>query len=93
MATYAEMSEDQRRAALQEARHAYDGFCEAGLSLNMARGKPAAAQLDLSTPLLTQLSTPEDCFSEDGTDCRNYGVIDGIPEANRTTSSCSGTPP
>lgn len=83
MATYAEMSEDQRRAALQEARHTYVGFCEAGLSLNMARGKPAAAQLDLSTPLLTQLSDPEDCFSEDGTDCRNYGVIDGIPEAKR----------
>lgn len=83
MATYAEMSEDQRRAALEETRQAYDGFCEAGLSLNMARGKPSAAQLDLSTPLLTQLQAPEDCFSEDGTDCRNYGVIDGIPEAKR----------
>ncbi len=54
-----------------------------GLALNMARGKPAADQLDLSMPLLTTVTGIDDCFSEDGTDCRNYGVLDGIPEAKR----------
>ena len=54
-----------------------------GLALNMARGKPAADQLDLSMSLLTTVTGIDDCFSEDGTDCRNYGVLDGIPEAKR----------
>ena len=54
-----------------------------GLALNMARGKPAADQPDLSMPLLTTVTGIDDCFSEDGTDCRNYGVLDGIPEAKR----------
>ena len=53
------------------------------LSLNMARGKPSAAQLDLSTDMLTVLATPEDCFAESGLDCRNYGGLEGIDEARR----------
>lgn len=53
------------------------------LALNMARGKPASAQLDLSMPLLDILTSSSDFKSEDGTDCRNYGVLDGIPEAKR----------
>ena len=80
---YADMDTDRQREELDALRERYAAFQAKGLALNMARGKPAAAQLDLSTPLLTQLSAPEDCFSEDGTDCRNYGVIDGIPEAKR----------
>ena len=51
-----------------------------GLSLNMARGKPSAAQLDLSMPLFDPALTRE-FRSGDGTDCRNYGVADGLPEA------------
>lgn len=49
----------------------------------MARGKPGSDQLDLSMPLLTAVTTAEDCRAEDGTDCRNYGVLDGLPEAKR----------
>ena len=55
--------------------------CKAqGLNLNMARGKPAKAQLDLVSDILTVMSTPEDCF--DGTiDSRNYGELAGLPSA------------
>ena len=55
--------------------------CQAqGLSLNMARGKPAKAQLDLVSDMLTVLQTPEDCF--DGSiDSRNYGELAGLPSA------------
>ncbi len=53
------------------------------LKLNMARGKPGADQLDLSLPMLGMLASVEDCLAEDGTDCRNYGVLDGLPEAKR----------
>ena len=54
-----------------------------GLNLNISRGKPAAAQLDLTEGMLTVLSKNEDTFAEDGTDCRNYGVLTGIPEARK----------
>lgn len=69
--------EQLRRALEQEhAEH-----CAKGLSLNMARGKPASAQLELSLPLLDAIDAASDLFAEDGTDCRNYGTMDGIAEA------------
>ena len=54
-----------------------------GLKLNMARGKPGDDQLELSLPLLTNILVHKDCIAEDGTDCRNYGVFEGLPEAKR----------
>ena len=38
-------------------------------------------------PMLASVTTYEDCLAEDGTDCRNYGVLDGIPEAKRLMAS------
>ncbi|MDO4290158.1 MAG: aminotransferase [Eggerthellaceae bacterium] len=83
MTAYADMTAEQRAAELAALRKDYAAFQAKGLSLNMARGKPAAAQLDLSMPMLGLIAQTSDCFSEDGTDCRNYGVLDGIPEAKR----------
>lgn len=83
MAAFAEMGKDELVALKGALEQEYAGFKAKGLSLNMARGKPGADQLDLSTPLLGILSRPEDCVSENGTDCRNYGVADGLPEAKR----------
>ena len=58
----------------------YDRLKAQGLKLNMARGKPAKAQLDLVSDLLTALTTIEDCF--DGyIDARNYGELAGLPSA------------
>ena len=58
----------------------YDICKSKGLNLNMARGKPAKAQLDLVSDILTVMQTPEDCF--DGTiDSRNYGELAGLPSA------------
>lgn len=45
--------------------------------------KPAKNQLDLSEGLLTALKTSADCISEDGSDCRNYGIPDGVPEMKK----------
>ena len=47
----------------------------------MARGKPCTEQLDLSMGMMDVLGGGEDLTCEDGTDCRNYGVLDGIKEA------------
>ncbi|MEG1826229.1 MAG: aminotransferase class I/II-fold pyridoxal phosphate-dependent enzyme [Gordonibacter sp.] len=83
MPTYAQREKDELRALKAQLDEEYAGILAKGLSLNMARGKPGADQLDLSMPLLTAVVTAEDCRAEDGTDCRNYGVLDGLPEAKR----------
>jgi DNA-binding transcriptional MocR family regulator len=49
----------------------------------MSRGKPGADQLDLSLAVLDCINSSESCKASDGTDCRNYGLLDGIPEAKR----------
>jgi len=68
----------------------FKAYSSLGLSLNMARGKPDTAQLDLTQEILTSFLTPADCLAEDGTDCRNYGLLDGIPEAKRLFASLLG---
>ncbi len=76
------------RAELQKE---YDGYKALGLKLDMTRGKPAREQLDIMEPLLGILSTKDDCIF-DGIDCRNYGILDGIPAAKRIFSDILGVP-
>jgi len=83
MPRYADMSKAELETELAQVRARYDEMVARGLSLNMARGKPSAAQLELSLPMLDVLDADADLIAEDGTDCRNYGVLDGIPEAKR----------
>ena len=58
----------------------YEKLQAKGLKLNMARGKPSTAQLDLVSDLLTVMQNPEDCFDGD-IDSRNYGELAGLPSA------------
>ena len=83
MPAYAEMGTEELETLKHGLEREYVEIQAKGLSLNMARGKPGSDQLDLSMPLLTAVTTAEDCRAEDGTDCRNYGVLDGLPEAKR----------
>lgn len=80
---YTEMSQEERKSLLAELSEKYEQFKARGLSLNMARGKPSAAQLNICMGMMDVLSSSDDLTCEDGTDCRNYGVLDGIPEAKR----------
>ena len=77
--TLAEMDSAQRQQRLDALRAEYDAFRARGLALDMTRGKPCAEQLDLSLGLLDCLG--RDYRAADGTDCRNYGVLEGLPEA------------
>ncbi len=70
----------------------YNTLLAAGLRLDMSRGKPSSAQLNLSNGLLDCLSGKDILNSEDGADCRNYGGIDGIPEAKRLFSELLDVP-
>ena len=82
MKQYAAMSREELLEERSDLQKAYKGFEEAGLSLNMARGKPAPSQLDLSMDMLKILTDVEDMKSESG-DVRNYGAMDGIAEAKQ----------
>ena len=81
MKPYAEMTEEELKALRAQLKAEYKEYQGRGLSLNMARGKPCIEQLNLSMGMMDVLSSNDDLTCEDGTDCRNYGVLDGIREA------------
>ena len=87
------LTADELRARLAEKEAALADWKAKGLSLDLTRGKPNAQQLDLSLDILNVISTKEDCFDESGLDCRNYGVLDGIPEAKKLFADLMGTVP
>lgn len=78
-----EMSKEQLTVLKNELTAKYDEVKNQGLSLDMSRGKPGEDQLDLSVDMLNVMTTAEDCKAENGFDCRNYGVLDGIPECKK----------
>jgi DNA-binding transcriptional MocR family regulator len=79
-------------AGVKEIRESYDAFKAKGLKLNLTRGKPSSAQLDLSAELLA-LPGSADYVAEGATDCRNYGGLQGLAEARRLFSGIMGAPP
>ncbi len=90
---YSECSQDELQALLQETKEAYAAFQAKKLSLNMARGKPAPAQLDLTMPMLDALPSSSNLISESGDDCRNYGVLSGISEVKKLFAELIGANP
>ena len=80
MTPYSCMTKEQLQTELTEVKTRYASLQDKKLNLNMARGKPAKAQLDLVSDILTSLTTVEDCFDGD-IDSRNYGELAGLPSA------------
>ena len=89
---YFQMSREELVAEKNRLQMEYDSLCRKELSLDLSRGKPSKKQVDIVMPMMNCLSNIEDCFSENGMDCRNYGILDGIPEAKRLFSELFGIP-
>lgn len=83
MKTYAQMSREElvNEKALLEKQ--FEDAKALGLKLDMSRGKPTPSQLDISMDMLDVLNASSDMKTEGGVDCRNYGGLEGIPEARK----------
>ena len=83
MALYKNMSKKELQAEKEKLQKEYEGYKAEHLSLNMARGIPSKAQLELSMGLLDSVNSSTDLTGINGADYRNYGILDGIPEAKK----------
>ncbi|MBE6852029.1 MAG: aminotransferase class I/II-fold pyridoxal phosphate-dependent enzyme [Ruminococcus sp.] len=92
MKKLSEMTSEELLAFKNETEKQYLDFKSLNLSLDMSRGKPAPAQLDLTMPMISILDG-EKLSAENGFDCRNYGVLDGIPEAKKMFADVLGVAP
>lgn len=85
-----EMDKNELIAMKKQWDDEYNKFKAMGLKLNMARGKPAPEQLDLSMDMLDTLNSKSELIGSTGEDYRNYGILDGIPEAREMFSRMIG---
>ena len=83
MKKYTEMSETELKEQLAVLTKEYEAAKAKGLKLDMSRGKPSPAQIDVSNEILDVVNSKTGCISDSGTDCRNYGIMEGIPEARQ----------
>ena len=88
---YTDMSKQQLLAEHQSLQKEYQNILAQGLSLDLSRGKPSTEQLDMIDGLLTCIDR-EHCFTDSGFDCRNYGMLDGVPEAKALFGDLLGIP-
>ena len=92
MTGYASMDTLQLQQELSALMQVYEDYQKMKLALNMARGRPDKEQMDLAQGLLSCL-TPEDMILADGSDVRNYGFLEGIPEARQLIADLRGHTP
>lgn len=85
--SYREMTKEQLKAEYQKVASEYETVKAMGLNLDMSRGKPNTEQLDISMEMVDTLARTHKLVGEQGVDCRNYGVLDGIIEAKRLLSA------
>ena len=78
---YCDMNRDELLKLKEDIEKKYLEFKSKNLSLDMSRGKPGRDQLELSMDMLDCLKKSEDYITVNGVDSRNYGCLEGIPEA------------
>ena len=90
--SFSEMSHEELKALIAAEQKKLDHWSDMDLTLDLTRGKPNQAQLDLSSGMLSIISDRGDCFSASGLDCRNYGILDGLPETKKLFSDLLDIP-
>ena len=92
MTAYKDLSVEELQSLKKELEAQFAEIKAKNLKLDMSRGKPSKAQLDLSMGMMDVLSSDANLTCEEGVDCRNYGVLDGINEAKQLLSDMSEVP-
>ena len=92
MRPYREWTREELLQEKERLEKEYEEVKSQGLQLDMSRGKPSQAQLDIANGMMDVLGSHVSLFSEAGVDCRNYGVMDGIPEARQLLADLSEVP-
>lgn len=87
------MSRDELQELKSQLEAEFEDVKGKGLKLDMSRGKPAADQLDMAMDMMDVLDSKSVLQTEAGMDCRNYGLMDGIPEAKALMAEMVGTKP
>ena len=90
--SFSEMSHEELKALIAAEQKKLDHWSDMDSTLDLTRGKPNQAQLDLSSGMLSIISNRGDCFSASGLDCRNYGILDGLPETKKLFSDLLDIP-
>lgn len=88
---FSSMNKEELEKAKEKCSLEYNSYKEQNLKLDLSRGKPGGEQLDILAGILGVISRASDCRSVAG-DCRNYGILDGIPEAKKMFSDLLGIP-
>ena len=92
MTAYKDLSGEELKVLKSQLEKEFDEVKAKNLKLDMSRGKPSAAQLNLSMEMMDVLNSSSDLIGEDGVDCRNYGVLDGITEAKQLLADMMEVP-
>ena len=90
MQKYQEMTKEELIVEKATLEKQFEEIKALNLKLDMSRGKPSAEQLDISMDMLDVLDSKSLLKSENGMDLRNYGIMDGIPEAKRLMAEMMG---
>ncbi|MDE7428150.1 MAG: aminotransferase class I/II-fold pyridoxal phosphate-dependent enzyme [Lachnospiraceae bacterium] len=92
MKPYKEMTREELEAQKAELEKQFVDAKGKGLQLDMSRGKPEPAQLDMGMALMDVLKSDSDMKCMEGIDTRNYGLLDGITEAKHLMADVMGAP-
>ena len=92
MKAYKDLTKEELLTLQEQLNKEYEEAKAKGLKLDMSRGKPAASQLDMEMDFMNVLNADSILKTEAGVDCRNYGVMDGIPEARKLIGDVLGVP-
>ncbi len=92
MKPYKEMSKEELILLKEELEKKFAGEKSKGIKLDMSRGKQTTAQLDMTMPIMDVFNSGSTLQTQDGFDCRNYGLLEGIPEARKLLGDMMGVP-
>lgn len=92
MTAYKDLSKNELKVLKKELTKKFEDVKAKGLKLDMSRGKPSTEQLNLSMGMMDVLTSSSDLVCEEGVDCRNYGVLDGIKEAKQLLADMMEVP-